>query len=125
MSDSCDSIDCSPPASSVPEFPRQEYWNGLPFPSPGNLPNPEIKLMSPALACGFLTTEPPGKLPMCGRAYIPCYQTQRKSINTAALDNPHLPLRPPLHPILCSRKLTTMDSPRLKLFCLLVSRWVD
>ena len=29
-------------------FPRQEYWSGLPFPSPGNLPNPGIKPMSPA-----------------------------------------------------------------------------
>ena len=39
-------------------FSRQEYWNGLPFPPPGNLPNPGIKpvsLMSPALAGGFLT----------------------------------------------------------------------
>ena len=30
-------------------FPRQEYWSGLPFPSPGHLPGPEIKLRSPAL----------------------------------------------------------------------------
>ena len=29
-------------------FPRQEYWNGLPFPSPGDLPDPEFELMSPA-----------------------------------------------------------------------------
>ena len=43
-------------------FSRQEYWSGLPFPSPGDLPNPEIKLMSPALAGGFFTTVPPGKL---------------------------------------------------------------
>ena len=42
-------------------FPRQEYWIGLPVPSPGNLPDPGIKLMSPALAGGFFTTEPPGK----------------------------------------------------------------
>ena len=45
-------------------FPRQEYWSGLPFPSPGNLPHPGIEpvsLMSPALAGGFFTTEPPGK----------------------------------------------------------------
>ena len=42
-------------------FPRQEYWSGLPFPSPGDLPNPGIKPMSPALAGGFFTTEPPGK----------------------------------------------------------------
>ena len=36
--------------------PRQEYWRGLPFPSPGNLPNPVIKPASPASAGGFLTT---------------------------------------------------------------------
>ena len=30
----CDSVDCSPPGSSVQGFPRQEYWSGLPFPSP-------------------------------------------------------------------------------------------
>ena len=40
-------------------FPRQRYWNGLPFPSPGDLPNPEIDLVSPALAGGFSTAEPP------------------------------------------------------------------
>ena len=40
-------------------FSRQEYWSGLPFPSPGNLPNPESEpasLTSPALAGGFFTT---------------------------------------------------------------------
>ena len=42
-------------------FPRQEYWSGLPFPSPGALPNPEIEPGTPALADGFFTTEPPGK----------------------------------------------------------------
>ena len=46
-------------------FPRQEYWSGLPFPSPGDLPDPEIKLGSPALAGGFFTTEPPGKPVQC------------------------------------------------------------
>ena len=40
-------------------FPRQEYWSGLPFPSPEDLPNPGIKPMSPALAGGFFTTELP------------------------------------------------------------------
>ena len=39
-------------------FSRQEDWSGLPFPSPGDLPNPEIELMSPALAGRFFTTEP-------------------------------------------------------------------
>ena len=45
------------------EFSRQEYWSGLPFPSPGNLPNPGIELispMSPVLAGRFITPEPPG-----------------------------------------------------------------
>ena len=42
---------------------RQEYWSGLPHPSPGDLPDPEIEpksLTSPALAGGFFTIEPPG-----------------------------------------------------------------
>ena len=43
-------------------FTRKEYWSELPFPSPGNLPDPGIEPMSPALAGGFFTTEPPGKL---------------------------------------------------------------
>ena len=43
-------------------FLRQEYWNGLPFPSPGDLPNPGIKPSSPALQVDYLTTEPQGKL---------------------------------------------------------------
>ena len=42
-------------------FPRQEYWCELPFPSPGNLPDPGIEPVSPALTGGFFTTEPPGK----------------------------------------------------------------
>ena len=46
------------------QFSRQEYWSGLPRPPPGDLPHPGIKsvsLISPALAEGFFTTEPPGK----------------------------------------------------------------
>ena len=42
-------------------FSRQEYWSGLPFPFPGDLPDPGIEPNSPALAGGFFTTEPPGK----------------------------------------------------------------
>ena len=45
-------------------FPRKEYWSGLPFPSPGGLPDPGIELASPALAGELFTTEPPGKLPL-------------------------------------------------------------
>ena len=40
-------------------FSRQEYWSGLPFPSPGDLPDPGIDPVSPVLAGGFFTTEPP------------------------------------------------------------------
>ena len=42
-------------------FSRQEYWSGLPFPSPEDLPSPGIEPMSPALTGGFFTSAPPGK----------------------------------------------------------------
>ena len=49
-----------PPGSSVHGiFQATIYWDGLPFPSPGDLPNPGNKPTSPALAGGFFTTEPP------------------------------------------------------------------
>ena len=56
----CDPMDCrgcQAPLSMG--FSRQEYWSG--FPSPGNLPNPEIKLRSPELQEASLLSEPPGK----------------------------------------------------------------
>ena len=46
------------------ELSRQEYWNGLPFPTPGDLPDPGMEsasLVCPALAGGFFTAVPPGK----------------------------------------------------------------
>ena len=43
------------------EFSRQEYWSWLPFPSPGDLPNPGIEPRSPALQADALPSEPPGK----------------------------------------------------------------
>ena len=54
------------------EFSRQEYWNGLPYPTPRDLPDPGIELMfleSPALAGGVLPLVPPGKLRK-GKNYI-------------------------------------------------------
>ena len=42
-------------------FSRQDYWSGLPFPSPGDLPNPGTEPRSPALQADTLTSEPPGK----------------------------------------------------------------
>ena len=55
-------VACQAPLSM--EFSRQEYWNGLPFPIPEDLPNPGIEpmsLASPALAGRFLAMAPPGK----------------------------------------------------------------
>ena len=48
-------------ASLSMKFPRQEYWSRLPFPSPGDLPDPVIKSKTSALTGMFFTTEPPGK----------------------------------------------------------------
>ena len=52
-------VTCQAPLSMG--FPRQEYWSGLPFPSPGDLPDPGIKLRPLALQADSLLTEPPGK----------------------------------------------------------------
>ena len=53
----CGPLDYSPLLST--EFSRQEYWSGLAFPTPGDIPDPEIKPASPAL--DSFTAEPPGK----------------------------------------------------------------
>ena len=63
------------------EFSRQDYWSGLPFPSPGELPNPGIKPGSPELQADSLPSKPPGK---------PCKKDGRalnndKGINTRRL----------------------------------------
>ena len=60
----CNPMDYSPPGSFAMGFPRHEYWSGLPFPTPEDLPHPGIEppsFVSPALAGGFFTTGPPGK----------------------------------------------------------------
>ena len=46
------------------EFSRQQYWSGLPFPSPGYLPDPGIEPGFPALQADSLPSEPPGR-PLC------------------------------------------------------------
>ena len=53
-------MDCSLQAPVSMEFSRQDYWSGLPFPSPGDLLNPGIELRSPALQADSLLTELPG-----------------------------------------------------------------
>ena len=55
------------------EFSRQEYWSGLPCSLPGDLSNPGIKSMSPALAGRFFTSEPPGKPHVCTYVYSVIY----------------------------------------------------
>ena len=50
---------CQAPLSM--KFSKQEYWSGLPFPSPGNLPDPGIKSRYPAMQADSLPSEPPGK----------------------------------------------------------------
>ena len=57
-----ETIACQAPLSL--EFFRQDYWSGVPFPPPGDLPDPEVEPAfpaSPALAGRFFTTMPPGK----------------------------------------------------------------
>ena len=49
-------------ASLSMRFSRQQYWSGLPFPSPGDLPDPGIEPSSPALQADALSSEPPGSL---------------------------------------------------------------
>ena len=53
----CETMDCSPPGSSVHGILQQEYWSGLPFPFPGGLPDPGIKPKSPALQADSLPPE--------------------------------------------------------------------
>ena len=57
VSNSCNPMDCSHQAPLSMGFSRQEYWSGLPFPSPGDLPDPGIEPASPALQADSLPTE--------------------------------------------------------------------
>ena len=58
----CDPMDSSLHQAPLSvEFSRQEYWGGLPFPSPGNVPNPGIEPRSLTLLTDALPSEPPGK----------------------------------------------------------------
>jgi len=52
---------CSPPGSSVNGISQARLLEWLLFPSPGDLPDPGIEPVDPTLACGFFTSEPPGK----------------------------------------------------------------
>ena len=52
------------------EFSREEYWSGLPFPSPGDLSSPGTEPWSPALQAGTLPSESPGNVESCIRDYL-------------------------------------------------------
>ena len=57
------------------EFSRQEYWSGLPFPSPGDLPDPGIEPRSPALQADSLPTKAPGNLGFHKENFVtPCFR---------------------------------------------------
>ena len=67
----CSPMDCNPPAPLFMGFPRQEYWSGLPFLPPGDLPDPATELTSPAspaLVGGFFTSPLGLGFPICKMA---------------------------------------------------------
>ena len=63
-----ETVACQAPLSMG--FSRQEYWSGLPFPSPGKIPNSGTEPTSPVLAGGFFTSEPSGTAPVCHRCAL-------------------------------------------------------
>ena len=63
-------MDCSTPGSSVHGISQAEYWSRLPFPSPGDLPNPGIKSGFPALQVGSLPTELQGNSFLIGLVFF-------------------------------------------------------
>ena len=68
-------------ASPSMEFSRQEYWNGLLFPSPGDLPNPGIEPGFPALQADTLPSEPPGSIGKeIKNDYPPCNNDEKVPI---------------------------------------------
>jgi len=75
-------------------FPGQEYWSGLPFPTPGDLLDPGIELegfASPAWSAGFFTTAIPGKAPLLNRyIYLLLYST--KTYLTLNMNKTHIRL---------------------------------
>ena len=90
-------MDCSPPSSSVHGIPQARYWSGLPFPLPGDLPDPRVKRSSPAVAGTFFTTESPGK----PSYHMHCCCCFSRSVLSDSL-RPHGPL---------TRLLCPWDSP--------------
>ena len=74
VTQSCPTL-CNPMDQASPsmEFSRQEYWSGLPYPFPEDLPNPGMEPGSPTLRAGTLPSEPPGK---------PLYREAKESLES-------------------------------------------
>ena len=105
------------------EFSRQEYWSGLPFPSPGDLPDPGIEPRFPTLQADTLTSEPPGKpcVTLCDPRDCSPWNSSGQNTRVGSLSllqgifptqgsNPGLPhCRPILYPL--SHKGNPRDHP--------------
>ena len=68
-------------------FSRQEYWSGVPLPSPGDLPNPGIEPGSPAFQADALTSEPPGKPSNGPQVHEKLFYITNNHENTSQNDN--------------------------------------
>ena len=78
-------------------FSRQEYWSALPFPPPGDLPDPGIEPMSPispALASGYFTTVPNGKLVLYSRTLVFIHSIYTILYIHSIYTHPKLPMQP-------------------------------
>ena len=83
----CDPVHVAYQASLSMGFSRQEYWSGLPFPSPGDLPDSGTEPGSPTLEADALISEPPGKPKNTG---VGCHSLFQEIFPTQGL-NPGLP----------------------------------
>ena len=83
----CDPMACSLPGFSTMGFSQQEYWSGLPFPSPGDLPDPGIEPGSPALEADAVTSEPPGKPEIPAELFQILKDDAVKVLHSANLEN--------------------------------------
>ena len=116
--------DCSPPGSSVVGFPNQEYWNGLPLPSPGSLPNPGIRptsVVSPALQADSLPLAPLGKCLSLSLVFYECHDTLTWylsiSWNNLGIDQPLFRWMPPLLHLPPSMYLQSLCFPLIVSLC--------
>ena len=95
-------MDCRLSGSYVHGFSRQEYWSGLPFPFPGDLPDPGIKPGFPAFQADALTSEPPGKpqTPVeVMKVTVTCFKRSHAFTATLSDPNPAAGYHQPIPPL--------------------------